>query len=86
MKLFAFDSEKKEKLLKERNIDLEVIVSMIESWDFIDIRKVPSRTDQNMFVLLYDWYICCVPFVEDSTKIFLKTAYFSRKMMKIYLK
>ena len=31
MKLFAFDSGKREKLLKERNIDLEVIVSMIES-------------------------------------------------------
>ena len=86
MKLFAFDNEKKEKLIKERNIDLEVIVNMIEAWDFIDIRKVPSRPDQNMFVLLYDWYICCVPFVEDNSKIFLKTAYFSRKMMKIYLK
>jgi len=80
-----YNEEKRALLLKERWIDLSIIVSMIHAWKFIDIRKVPSRENQKMFILLYEWYICCVPFVNDWNKLFLKTAYFSRKMKKLYL-
>ena len=56
---------------------------MIEEQQYIDIREVPSRPNQKMFILDYDDYIVCVPFVEEPNKIFLKTAYKNRKTNKL---
>lgn len=83
MKEIRYNPEKKEKILKERGIDLETIAYMINGWDILWIAKVPSRADQKMFILIYNDYICCVPYVENDTEIFLKTAYYSRKMDKL---
>jgi uncharacterized protein with von Willebrand factor type A (vWA) domain len=69
----------------ERGIDFEEIIQMLEEWEYIDIRRVPSRDNQRMFILYYDDDICCVPFVENEKEIFLKTAYYSREMRKFYL-
>ncbi len=44
---------------------------------------VPSRKEQKMFLLDYDDYIVCVPFVESAQKIFIKTAYRNRKVNKL---
>ena len=85
MKLYTYNDEKREKLIRERGIDFEEIIQMLENGEFLDIRKVPSRDNQMMFILYYDEDIYCVPFVEDEEKVFLKTAYYSRKMRKFYL-
>jgi len=86
MKVYRYNDEKREKLIRERGIDFEEIIQMLENWDYIDIRWVPSRENQKMFILYYDDDICCVPFVENEEEVFLKTAYYSRKMRHFYLK
>ena len=84
MKVYKYSEEKRIKLIMERGIDFEEIIQMLEEWEYIDIRRVPSRDNQRMFILYYD-DICYVPFVENEKEIFLKTAYYSRKMRKFYL-
>lgn len=83
-KRVEWDIEKAKKLKKERCIDIEFISIMIEECKYLDIREVPSRPHQKMFILDYEEYIVCVPFVEDEQKIFIKTAYRSRKTNKLY--
>ncbi len=83
-KRVEWNIEKAKKLKEERCIDIEFISIMIEESKYLDIREVPSRPHQKMFILDYDDYIVCVPFVEDEQKIFIKTAYRSRKTNKLY--
>ncbi len=83
MKEIRYNPEKREKILNERGIDLDIVAHLINEWKIITIAKVPSRTDQKMFVLLYHDYVCCIPYVENEEEIFLKTAYLSRKMNKL---
>lgn len=81
-KLVEWNLDKANTLKKERNIELEKVAVMIEDGQYLDIREIPARINQKMFILDYDGYIVCVPFVEDDTKIFIKTAYRSRKTNK----
>ena len=83
MKEIRYSPDKREKVLKCRWIDLETIAYMINEWDIIWIAKVPSRPQQRMFILMYNGYVCYVPYVENDVEIFLKTAYLSRKMNKL---
>jgi hypothetical protein len=83
MKEFTYKPEKREKVLTERWIDLEIIAHMIKEWSYIWIMQVPSRPYQKMFVLYYDNYVCCVPYDEDDKYVYLRTAYYSRKMKKL---
>ncbi len=83
-KRVEWNIEKANKLKKERCIDIELISILIEEGEYLDIREVPSRPHQKMFILDYNDYIVCVPFVEDEQKIFIKTAYRSRKTNKLY--
>jgi hypothetical protein len=69
-------------LKKERNIEFEKISILIEENKYIAVAEVPSRENQKMFILDYDDYIVCVPFVENEEEIFLKTAYRNRKINK----
>ncbi|MSP53793.1 MAG: toxin [Gammaproteobacteria bacterium] len=73
----------KAKLVKEiRNIDFERVASLIISNNIQDIRDVPNRINQKMFILNYDGYAICVLFVTTQNEIFIKTAYKSRKLNK----
>ena len=73
----------KAKLLKEtREIELERVALMIEEKELLAVAKVQNR-DQMMFILDYDDYIVCVPFIETEDEIFLKTAYRNRKFNKL---
>ena len=51
---------------------------------YIDILKHPKRKNQYIFVITINDYIWAVPFVINDGKIFLKTAFPSRKFTKIY--
>jgi len=83
-KIVAWNIEKAKVLFENRGLEFERISIMIEEGQYIDIRSVPSRPDQKMFILDYDDYIVCVPFIENDDKIFLKTAYRNRKTNKLF--
>ncbi len=82
MKVVKWSIDKARKLKIERKISIEKIAIMIEELDYIGIVDVPSRPNQKMFVLDYEEYIVCVPFVENEEDIFIKTAYRNRKINK----
>ncbi len=83
-KLVEWNIEKAQILSETRGLEFERVSIMIEEGLYIDIRQIPSRPDQRMFILDYDDYIVCVPFVESDDKIFLKTAYRNRKTNKLF--
>jgi hypothetical protein len=82
MKLVKWNQEKATKLKAERNIELERIAVLIAEKKYLGVIDVPSRSDQKMFILDYDDYTVCVPFVESDREIFIKTAFRSRKINK----
>ena len=82
MKTVRWNSEKAQKLKDSRGIDLGRVAVMIEEEELLGVVEVSSRVGQEMFLLDYDDYIVCVPFVENDHDIFLKTAYRNRKLNK----
>ncbi len=83
---FAWDEEKNQKLIKERGISFEAIVSYIEEGHIVAI--IPGRSQfahQKQFLVVVSSYIYIVPFVEENDRVFLKTIIPSRKMTKRYL-
>lgn len=86
MKYFEWNNEKNDWLLQERGITFELCVTYIELGHVLDVLVNRSpREHQKVFILNIDGYAFRVPFVEDDEKIFLKTAYPSRKDTKKYL-
>lgn len=85
-KIFDWDKEKNQKLIKERGVSFEAVVLQIEAGEVIAI--IPGKGEfkhQRQFVVDMNHYIYVVPFVEDSTRIFLKTIIPSRKLTKRFL-
>lgn len=84
MKRVEFWKEKREKVLEERWIDMEELSEMIAN--NVAIRSIPNlnHSNQKIFLIQYQGYIVCVPYVEDEEKIFLKTAYYARKYNKLF--
>ena len=86
---FSFDPQKNTKLIELRNISFEEIIAVLESQGPLDIVQNPNSdkyAHQKMYVIELHDYIYLVPFVEEETKIFLKTAFPHRKATKKYLK
>lgn len=86
MKRIEWDKNKNKLLQLERNLSFEAIVVAIEQGKLVDIVSNPSKNHihQNVLIVEIDNYLVLVPFVEDDEKIFLKTAFRSRKVMKNY--
>jgi uncharacterized DUF497 family protein len=85
-KVFDWDNEKNKKLIKERKISFEAIVSLIESGNIIStVIGKGKYAHQKQFVVEMNRYIYIVPFVEDNEKVFLKTIIPSRKLTKKFL-
>ena len=75
-----WDNQKAEKLLRERNISVEVIANMLMKNEFLEIIESPKHPDQMMFIVSYKNYTHAVPFIIDSEgRVVLKTVYPSRK-------
>jgi hypothetical protein len=73
-------------LAEKRDITFELCVACIEQGYLIDIlQNKASHQHQKVFIINVEGYVYRVPFVEDDKKIFLKTAYPSRKDAKTYL-
>jgi len=89
MKIHEWDSDKNDKLQKERGISFEEIVFYIERGDVLDIIPNPNKKkypNQKIYVLNIDDYIYLVPFIESEDMVFLKTIIPSSKATKKYSK
>jgi len=82
MKAIRWNLEKAALLKETRGIEFEKIAVLIEEGHVLGVADVPSRENQKMFLVDYDDYLVCVPFVETDAEIFLKTAYRNRKFNK----
>jgi len=82
MKKVRWNTEKAREIKEKRGLDFDKIALMIEEKELLGVIKVPSRENQKMFLINYDDYLVCVPFVENEDEIFLKTAYKNRKLNK----
>lgn len=84
MKRIEWNEDKNKELQAERNISFEGVIIAIEQGKLVDIVPNPSSNHdhQQVLVVEIDNYLVLVPFVEDNEKIFLKTAFRSRKVMK----
>lgn len=87
---FSWDEEKNQGLInnQDRKISFERIVELIEEGCVLDILEHENQIEyagQKVFILNVDGYAYRVPFREIDDKIFLITAFPSRKMTKKYL-
>jgi uncharacterized DUF497 family protein len=88
MKTYAWNSEKNEQLISEREISFEDIVVSIHLGNEVDIYDHPDQDrypGQKIPVVIVDDYAFLVPFVESDKELFLKTIIPSRKATKHYL-
>lgn len=87
--IYEFDPEKNAKLISLRGISFEEIIIILGTDKLLDIVVHPNNVkypNQKVYVIEYKGYAYLVPFVENSNKIFLKTAFPSRQATKHYLK
>jgi hypothetical protein len=75
----------KNKLLREsRGLSFEAIIIAMDKGYLIDSYLHPKIAHQRIFEVEWGGYIIAVPYVEEEEKIFLKTAFHSRKINKKY--
>ena len=83
-KIVRWSDEKNAILKRERGIGFEVIESLIEDGEILDIIAHPTRPHQKLFLFEIEDYVISVPCVETEDEIFLKTLFKSRKLNKKY--
>lgn len=83
---FTWNEEKDRWLNKHRGISFSDIVGAMADGFLLDAVEFNEGTHigQKAFIVVVKGYPYVVPFVIDGEKTFLKTAYPSRKMKKIY--
>ncbi len=85
-KVFDWDDAKNAKLMEERGVSFEEVVSYIEEGNLLAVVAGQGKYGhQKQYILVMANYVYVVPFVEDQDKIFLKTIVPSRKLTKRYL-
>jgi uncharacterized DUF497 family protein len=81
MKRIEWDKEKNELLRKTRGVCFEDFIESIAGGDY-EIMNNKNYPHQKFFVVSYNNYPHCIPYVEDDEKIFLKTIFANRKLKK----
>lgn len=83
---FVWDEKKNTKLRKDRGIDFEAIVDLIEQGDFkVFVNPSSNHDGQMIFIVKGEPYPYVVPFRnEDNGDVFLITIFQSRKFKKIF--
>ena len=85
MKYFEWNAAKNEIIKIERGISFEDVITAIFEGKELDKTAHPNKQKyphQQIMVVEINEYVYLVPFVEDEEKVFLKTAFRSRKIMK----
>jgi uncharacterized DUF497 family protein len=88
MKIFKWNAEKNEILLRERGITFEEIVQRIESGTNVIETDHPNPNkypNQKILIIDVDGYAYLVPCIIKQNEYFLKTIIPSRKATKKYL-
>ncbi len=85
-KRVEWSTEKNEWLKAHRDLSFEAIVTAIDNGKLLDMipHSNPQYAHQKIYVLNIEDQVILVPFVENEDKIFLKTAFPSRKASKTY--
>jgi len=87
MKIFKWNTEKNEVLLRERGITFEEIVQKIESGTKVIETNHPNQKKyphQKILIVDIDGYAYLVPCLIEQNEYFLKTIIPSRKATKKY--
>jgi uncharacterized DUF497 family protein len=85
-KAYEWDEEKNKKLILERGISFEAVVSYIEEGSVVAVAQGRGKfSHQKQFLVSVNNYIYIVPYVEEDHRVFLKTIIPSRKMTRRYL-
>lgn len=89
-KIFNWNRDKNQQLIKERDISFEDIVLNIHLGNELDIYEHPNKErypNQKVSIVRVEDYVYLVPFVENENEneIFLKTIIPSRKVTKQYI-
>lgn len=82
--MIYWDNNKNLELIIKRGISFEEIEKIIMEEKYIDILKHPKRKNQYIFIIMINDYVWVVPFVKSDEKIFLKTAFPSKRFTNIY--
>ena len=80
-KSVKFNAEKDVHLRAERGY---WFLDVFYGGELLDVIENPNYEHQEIFIVSYDDYIWCIPFIEEEDYIFFKTMYKSRKLKKIY--
>jgi len=89
MKPFDWDRQKSTLLRSSRGIGFEEVVNTMNEGHILAVIEHPNNKkypNQKIYIIDFDNYIYCIPFIEDNEKIFLKTIYPSRKYTSKFLK
>ena len=89
MKVFRWDNEKNEWLMKHRGVCFEQVVLLLEGQEVLDVLEHPNQKKypgQRIAIVRIDDYGYLVPYVQDGDDIFLKTIIPSRKATREYLR
>ncbi|WP_396438903.1 BrnT family toxin [Limnohabitans sp.] len=84
-KIYNWNAEKNQLLLKKRGISFERIVFEISLGNERDVVLHPNQEKspgQLISMVQVDGYVCAVPFIETESEIFLKTIIPSRRATK----
>jgi uncharacterized DUF497 family protein len=85
--VYEWNEEKNIILSKERDVSFEDVIFALKNDKLLDIILSPTHEGQKCFVVEVNSYAFVIPYVKvNSTKLFLKTIYPSRKYTKILLK
>jgi len=88
MKVFKWNAEKNEILLRKRGITFEEIVQRIESGNSVIETEHPNQKKypgQKILIVEIEGYAYLVPCIIEKEEYFLKTIITSRKAKKKYL-
>lgn len=86
-KIFNWNGEKNQLLIRERGVSFERIVFEIASGHELAVLEHPNQErypGQKISMVQVDDYVCAVPFIETEEEIFLKTIIPSRKATRQY--
>ena len=87
MKTLRWNPEKNAELKRSRGVSFEDIVLAIDGGGLLDVVEHPHRErypNQAILVVVVAGYVHLVPFVEETTYLFLKTIIPSRKATREY--
>ena len=87
MKLYNWNADKNNQLIRERDKSFEEVIFFIENGGLLDEIAHPNKAtypNQRMFIVAIDGYVYVIPYVEDDNEVFLKTIIPSRKFTKRY--